>query len=423
MHQLGEWLDRHGLGAGGNLLFPAMMVAGIISVAVVANLVARLVINVVLGRLVRRTETSWDDIMFERRVFSRLSHFASALTIYHLSPLLLEGWPVLTGVMTKLGVVYMIVAGLIVADALLNAVLEIYEQYDVARRVPLKGLFQVLKLVILFVVGITVLTVLTGERPGVFLGGMGALTAVLMLIFRDPILGFVGGIQLSANKMVQVGDWIDMPRYNADGDVIDVSLTAVKVRNWDKSITSIPTYALVSDSFKNWQAMKDWGGRRIARSIYIDMTSIRFCTDEMLERFSRIQFLEEYIVRMRQELAEYNRSHGIDDSTLVNGRRMTNLGTFRAYLVSYLEHHAEIHQDILILARQLEPTERGVPVQVYAFTKTTAWAEYEEIVSDIFDHILAVVPFFDLRVYQYPTGEDLRTLSRRDLAGGSGAPS
>lgn len=218
--------------------------------------------------------------------------------------------------------------------------------------------------------------------------------------------------------MVQVGDWIDMPKHNADGDVIDVSLTAVKVRNWDKSITSIPTYALVSDSFKNWQAMKDWGGRRIARSIHIDTSSIRFCTDEMLECFARIWYLEEYIADKRRELTEYNRTHGIDDSVQVNGRRMTNIGTFRAYLVAYLEHHSEIHQNILIMARQLEPTERGVPIQVYAFTKTTVWAEYEELVSHIFDHILAVVPFFDLRVYQYPTGEDLRTFAPRNPAHG-----
>ncbi len=227
-------------------------------------------------------------------------------------------------------------------------------------------------------------------------------------MFKDPILGFVGGIQLSANKMVAIGDWIEMPSHNADGDVTEVALTTVKVRNWDKTITTIPTYDLITSSFKNWRGMQETGGRRMKRSVNIDINTIQLCDEEMLARFSKIQFIREYIDRMKAKVAEYNKEHKVDDSSLVNGQRMTNVGTFRAYVVAYLHNHPSINQELTFLVRQLAPGEGGLPIEIYVFINDTEWVGYEAVQADIFDHILAVVPQFDLRVFQNPTGVDFR---------------
>ena len=232
-----------------------------------------------------------------------------------------------------------------------------------------------------------------------------------MLLYRPAILGFVAGIQLAANKMVSVGDWIEMPKYGADGDVLEVALTTVKVQNWDKTITTIPTYALISESFKNWHGMTASGGRRIKRAVNVDMSSIRFCDVEMLERFEKIQYISEYIEGKKAELEAFNQSENVDHASLANGRRMTNIGTFRAYVEAYLRHHPMINMEMTFLVRQLAPTQYGLPIEIYVFSKDKVWANYEGIQSDIFDHILAVVPEFDLRVYQNPTGADFRLLT------------
>ncbi|MFA9407924.1 MAG: mechanosensitive ion channel family protein, partial [Candidatus Dadabacteria bacterium] len=250
-----------------------------------------------------------------------------------------------------------------------------------------------------------------GQSPAFFLGGLGAMAAVLMLIFKDPILGLAAGIQLSANKMVRVGDWIEMPKYGADGDVIDISLTTVKVQNWDKTIITIPTFALVSEGVKNWRGMSESGGRRIKRPIFIDMTSVKFCTLEMIEKFSKIQYLSNYVLDKKKELSDFNEQRNIDNTVLVNGRRMTNLGTFRAYLVSYLRDHPKINKNLTFLVRQLDPGPTGLPIEIYVFSSDQVWANYESIQADIFDHVLAVIPEFDLRVYQNPTGSDFQNLA------------
>ena len=234
------------------------------------------------------------------------------------------------------------------------------------------------------------------------------MTAVVLLIFQDSILGLVAGIQLAANDMVRIGDWIEMPKYNADGDVIEITLTTVKVENFDKTITTVPPHALVKDSFRNWRGMQETGGRRIMRSIYIDTSSICFCSDEMIESYKDIEILKNYINSRYVEINEYNRTHEIDDKNPVNGRHMTNVGTFRAYIIEYLRNHSQIHQDMIQMVRQLPPKEHGLPIELYMFTKTTDWAEYETIQADIFDHLLAVAPLFGLRVFQNPSGYDLR---------------
>jgi len=388
-----------------------------IAAAYLANLIARRLIFRAIRNLAKRTKTAWDDILVQRGVFKRLSHLAPALVIYALAGFVGQSPAATVSTTTitiqRVAVVYMAVVGLLVLDALLNAVVDIYRTFDMARRRPIRGFVQAAKIILYAIVGIIIVSAIMGKSPNLLLGGLGAMTAVFMLIFKDSILGLVAGIQLSTNQMLHIGDWIEMPKYGADGDVIDLTLTTVKVQNWDKTITTIPTYALISDYFKNWRGMSESGGRRIKRSISIDMTSVKFCTAEMLARFKRIKHISEYIDKKLVEIGEHNRSVGIDESDLINGRHLTNLGTFRAYVVAYLRNHPQVHQGMTFLVRHLQPTETGLPIEIYVFSSDQAWANYEAIQADIFDHILAVVPEFELRVFQNPTGADFRALSDR----------
>ncbi|MBU4010239.1 MAG: mechanosensitive ion channel family protein, partial [Proteobacteria bacterium] len=255
-----------------------------------------------------------------------------------------------------------------------------------------------------------IISIVFSKTPIYFISGMGAFMAILLLVFKDVILGFVAGIQLSANKMLANGDWIEMPKYGADGEVMDVALTTVKIQNWDKTVTTIPTYALISESFINWRGMQLSGGRRIKREVCIDINTIKFCTDEMVERFSKIRYIAEYMEHKKKELAEYNKLHNLEDSGTANKRQLTNIGTFRAYVVAYLKNHPMINQEMTFIVRQMAPAKYGLPIQIYVFCKDKAWANYEGIQSDIFDHILAIVPEFDLRVYQSPAGIDFAEL-------------
>ena len=299
----------------------------------------------------------------------------------------------------------------------INTVEEIYQSFRASKQIPIKGFIQITKIALYFFTTVFVVSILLNKTPLFLLSGIGALTAVLMLVFKDAILGFVAGIQLSANSMVAHGDWIEMPKYGADGDVLEVTLTTVKVQNWDKTITTIPTYALISESFKNWRGMQQSGGRRIKRAVNIDMNSIRFCDEEMLGRFGKIQYISEYIDTKKAELEAFNSAENVDNASLANGRRMTNVGTFRAYVQAYLLNHPMINKDMTFLVRQLKPTEFGLPIEIYVFSKDQVWANYEAIQADIFDHILAVLPEFDLRVYQNPTGSDFSALAsnNRDI--------
>ena len=391
-----------------DLLARALLVVLVLLLSYLANLVTRRILLKVIRGTVKRTATLWDDALLEKQLFYRAAHLAPSLVIYLMAVVPfegLEGWISATRAAAN---IYMLIVGALVLDALLNGVLTIYRTFDVATRVPIRGFLQVIKVALFFIVGIFVLSILMNESPKFFLGGLGALTAVLMLVFKDPILGLVGGIQLSTNDMVRIGDWVSLPKFNADGPVIDISLTTVKVQNWDKTITTIPTYSLISDSFKNWRGMSDSGGRRIKRSLHVDISSIRFCTDEMLERFRKIESISEYIEAKNAEVTAYNAEHGVDQTIEINGRRMTNVGTFRAYVTAYLQNHPRIHQEgLTFLVRQLQPGPKGLPIEVYVFTRTTAWVEYEDIQADIFDHLLAAAPEFDLRVFQDPTDKDI----------------
>jgi miniconductance mechanosensitive channel len=302
---------------------------------------------------------------------------------------------------------------ILAVDSFINALHEIYLNLPIGKSRPIKGYIQVVKIIIYFIGVIVIISIIAKESPKTLLAGLGAMVAVLILVFRDTILGFVASIQLSANNMVKPGDWIEMPGHNADGDVLDITLNTVKVRNWDKTITTIPTYALVSESFKNWKGMEESGGRRIKRSIRIDMNSVRFVDPEMAEKLKKIHLLKDYIETRQEEIRKYNEENKIDGSILVNGRRMTNLGTFRVYIEQYLKNHPKVHQGLTMLVRHLQPDETGLPIEIYVFCKELAWADYEKIQADIFDHILAVVPEFGLRVFQNPTGGDFLNLAKK----------
>ena len=412
-----NWLVEQNLGATTALVLARIIAYFfVISLSVLANFVAKRLILTVVKSLVSRSRTSWDDALVQRRVFSKLSHLAPALVLYTGMPLALEGYGLLTSLHSSAALICMILVAVLVVDSLLNAVHDIYGTYEMSREVPIKSFLQVLKLVMYFVSGILILSIILDRTPLYFLSGLGALTAVLMLIFKDAILGFVAGIQLTANRMVTPGDWIEMPRYGADGDVVEMTLTTVKVQNWDKTITTVPTYALISGSFKNWRGMQQSGGRRIKRAIHIDMNSIRFCTEEMIGRFSEIQYISKYVETKRAELAEHNRSAKVDDSSLANGRRMTNIGTFRAYVQAYLQNHPMVSQEMTLIIRQLAPGEHGLPIEIYVFCTDIRWARYEAIQADIFDHILAVLPEFDLRIFQTPSGSDFQAFTTRSTS-------
>jgi miniconductance mechanosensitive channel len=387
-----------------------VILAVLVVLAVIANYLAKKFILNLVEYFAAKSRTEWDDVLVKRKFFRRLSHFAPALVIYLMSSVFFQNDTAIL-VTRRIAEIYMLFVAIFTIDAFLSSVVDIYHSYDTSRKVPVRIIVQVAKILLYTVLGIVILSTVIGKSPAFLIGGLGAMAAVLMLIFKDPILGLAAGIQLSANKMVSVGDWIEMPKFGADGDVIDISLTTVKVQNWDKTIITIPTFALVSEGVKNWRGMSESGGRRIKRSIYIDMTSVKFCSEEMTEKFNKIQFLTDYILDKNKELSDYNTQRNIDDSVLVNGRRMTNLGTFRAYLVSYLKDHPKINKNLTFLVRQLDPGPNGLPIEVYVFSSDQVWANYESIQADIFDHILAVISEFDLRVFQNPTGADFQNLA------------
>ena len=382
----------------------------IFSLAILADIVTRRIIVSGIKRVVRKTKTQIDDILIQRRVFHKIAHVIPGLLIYSTAGFIFSDYPGLGDIVTRLALIYIIIVLLLSIDSFINALHQIYLTTPISKGRPIKGYVQVAKIIIYFIAIILIIASLTKESPGKLLTGLGAMAAVLMLVFKDTILGFVASIQLSANKMVVPGDWIEMPSHNADGTVIDISLNTVKVQNWDKTIATVPTYALVSDSFRNWKGMEESGGRRIKRSINIDMNSVRFVDDEMAERFKKIQLLKDYVVNREEEILKYNQENKIDGSVLVNGRRMTNLGTFRKYVEEYLHQHPKIHNDMTFLVRQLQSNERGLPLEIYVFSNDQAWANYEAIQSDIFDHILAVIPEFDLKVFQNPSGRDFQNL-------------
>lgn len=382
--------------------------------------ISKFIINRVLKKIAAKTASNWDDVLIEYKVFQRMAFLVPGILIYQSIPITLDDFPALVPAALKLTNLYIIVIFLLILNSFLNAIYAMYQKSEFAMYHPIKGYIQIAKIVVFIVVFLLIISLLFNQSPFYMLTGLGAFSAVLLLIFKDPILGFVGGIQLSANDMVRQGDWISMPKFGADGTVLEISLTTVKVQNFDNTISTLPTYSLVSESFQNYRGMKDSGVRRMKRSISIDMSSVKFCTQQMLDKFRRITILQEYIDRTEAELENYNKENNIDNSVFINGKRQTNIGVFRAYLEEYLAHHPLVDNKSDLLVRQLQPNSSGIPIEIYAFTLETGFIRYEKVQSDIFDHILAIVPQFDLRVFQSPTGEDLKQsnsvyFERKDL--------
>ncbi|MDR3601848.1 MAG: mechanosensitive ion channel [Desulfosporosinus sp.] len=401
-----KWFTGYGVEESvARYLSTGILVVFIALLSILANFITKKVVLRVLYHFINNNKFEWDTVMLERKVFHKLSQIVPAIIIYSFATAFSTQMAM---IIQRFSSAYIVLVGISFVDALFNSVEDIYRTYEISKNKPIKGYLQVAKISIYIIGGIVIIATIIGQSPFLLLSGIGALTAVLLLIFKDSLLGLVAGIQLSSNDMIRLGDWIEMPKYGANGDVIDISLNTVKVKNFDNTITTIPTYALVSDSFKNWRGMTKSGGRRIERSVSIDITSIVFCTDEMLDEFEEIHYLADYIKNKKNEIALYNLENKIDTSYLINGRRLTNLGTFRAYIQSYLKNNPYIHKDMVQMVRQLPPEENGVAIEIYAFTNDTEWVNYESIQADIFDHILAVVPQFGLRVFQKPTGYDIR---------------
>jgi len=387
-----------------------IIVSIVILLSWIALILARFIIERVVATIIRRTKFKWDDILLEMHVFRHLSHFAPAIVIWIMAGWALADYPGWLVFVQKLTYLYMIVAGTMFVNAFIEAWHAIYMELPISGERQIKGYVQLVKIFVVIIAILIIISVILNKEIRTLLTGIGALAAVLILVFKDTLLSLVASIQLSANKMVKVGDWVSLPLRGADGTVVDISLNTIKIQNWDKTITTVPTYALVQESFQNWIGMEESGGRRIKRPIYIDTNSIRFLDNEMIERLRKVHFLKEYLDRKESELKKYNKEQNIDDNNVINGRRLTNIGTFRAYVESYLHQHPKIHDDMTFLVRQLPLSEKGLPIEIYVFSKDQEWANYEAIQADIFDHLLAVIPEFGLRIFQIPSGNDFRSL-------------
>ncbi|MDR2193306.1 MAG: mechanosensitive ion channel family protein [Treponema sp.] len=401
-----EWIGRF------NTILALLIFIAI--VAIIAKCSFILVLFMV-HRIVKKTKTTWDDKLMESRFFIRLSRLIPAIAAYVLIPAFLTAGGGMTVFISRLIVAYMAGMSAHICAAFLNGVNLIYrsDAAEIAKRKPIKGYLQLAKVFLYIVGGILVVTTLINVSPLGILSGVGAMSAVLMLVFKDSILGFVSSMQLSSNDMVRIGDWIEMPAYNADGDVIDITLQSVKVQNWDKTITSIPIYALVSDSFKNWRGMSDAGGRRIKRSIYIDMRSVRFLTHEEIGRLSALPPLAAYMKTKLAEITEYNKTLAIPEDDYVSGRHLTNLGTYRAYTEAYLKALPQAAKNMTNMVRYLQPNENGLQMEIYLFSADTAWVNYERFQADIIDHLLATLQEFGLKVFQHPSGGDLQVIAEK----------
>ncbi|HAA85591.1 MAG TPA: mechanosensitive ion channel protein MscS [Kosmotogaceae bacterium] len=360
------------------------------------------------SKAAKKAAPQMSSFAFREKNLKRFSHVASAVVLTAFS----SSFTDFAAVATRLASSYLVTAIFLIIDSAVDTFSEYYHRLKAAEGKPIKGFIQVTRFFIALVGVILIVSILIDKSPLYILSGLGVLSAVLLVIFRDPLLGLTASIVISTNDMVNVGDWVEIPKYDADGSVVDISLTTVRVQNWDMTVTSIPSYALISDSFKNWRGMQRSGGRRIKRSVYIDITSVKFCDEQMISEFRKIQYISNYIDRKIEEITKYNKENKVDTSSLVNGRHLTNLGTFRAYLSAYIRNHPRLNKEMIMMVRQLPPGEFGIPIEIYAFTNTTSWIPYEDIQADIFDHVLAIVPEFGLRVLQVPSGSDIRYLSK-----------
>jgi len=388
-----------------------LSIVALIIVAIIVHWITKVLTIKIIHRLVEKSKTDWDDYLLKHKVFQSLAHLASALVFYYSVNFsqILE----VTSLLTTFTNIYFVIIFVKVVSRTLKAANDIYLTTPYAASRSIKGYIQLVMILVYFIAIIFIVAFIFKKSPLGLLTGLTAFAAVLLLVFKDPILGLVASIQLSANNMLKPGDWIEVPKHNANGSVVDISLTTVKVQNGDKTISTIPTYSLVTDSFLNWSGMEESDGRRIKRSINIDMKSVRFCDKKMLDKFQQFRLIKDYVTEKQNEIAEHNKNLGVVDDSIPNGRRQTNLGIFRKYLESYLKINPYINNDMTFLVRHLQPTEAGIPIEIYVFCKEKQLNNYEDIQSDIFDHVLAVIPEFGLRVFQAPSGSDINDLSEK----------
>ena len=382
--------------------------AGIILLAFVLYFITKKIIVRGIRVLVKRTPTSYDDLLLNEKLMRRASLIVPLLVLRQFTYLL----PSAELYIGRLLEALVVIVVLLTLGTLISTFNDLYELTERGKERPVKGYLQIIKVILYILGGIIIIGIFTGQEPWALLTGVGALTAVIILIFRDTILSFVASIQINSYDLVRISDWIEMPKFGADGDVIDISLNVIKVQNFDKTIVVIPTYKLIEESFKNWRGMKQTGGRRIKRAVNIDITSIKFLDDEMLDHFEKFRLLSDYIKGKRKELKQYNDGLNIKPEEIINKRRLTNIGTFREYLKIYLKEREDVNENLTFLIRQLDPGPEGLPLEIYVFANTTDWAEYEDVQSNIFDHILAILPQFGLRVFQAPTSTDIQSLRR-----------
>ncbi len=365
--------------------------------------------------IIKKSKTEFDDILVENNVFYHIPKFLPAIILINLLPYIFESFDFLVSISLKIINSYIIILISLTLNSFLTALSKMYKTFKATMKIPITALVQGVRVVLAFITVLIIIATILDRSPLIILSGFGALTAVFMLVFKDSLMGFVAGIQLTLNHMVDHGNWIEMPKYGADGNVVDITLTTVKVCNWDNTVTMVPTYALMSESFKNWQGMTESGGRRIKRSINIDMQSIKFCDVEMLKKLSKINILSDYIQSRQSQITKYNIDNKIDDNidntSSANGRRMTNIGIFRYYLEAYLKNNPSINRSMTFMVRQLKPSETGLPIEIYVFCKETMWVKYEAVQADMFDHIFAVINEFELEMFQIPSGTDIKQLT------------
>jgi miniconductance mechanosensitive channel len=396
-----EWLAWLGINTDINsvsYLFASFI--ALVLLALVSLFIVRFVLHFKVIRLILRSKNTWDDVLLETGVFRRLAHIIPGIVVYISFPSFFDEQQLAYKIVSPLSVAYLIIAVWLTLNALLTAIEKIYASSSLAKKAPITGFIQVARLLVTLVVIFLVISLLLGKSPVYLLSGLTAIAAVLLLIFRDTILGFVAGIQIAANRMFNTGDWIEMPKYGVDGEITLIGLNVVKVQNWDKTISTIPTYALTTDAVKNWRGMSESGGRRIKRSIQIDIHSVRFASKANLDNWKKFKLLDEYLSNKEKALIEDTQSRKLSVDDMHNQRRLTNLGTFRAYVNEYLKQHPQVNQELTRMVRQLKPSELGIPIEVYCFSKQKDWVTYEQIQADIFDHLLAVLPAFDLIAYQ-----------------------
>lgn len=376
--------------------------------ALILGRLARFVILYAVKMLGRQPALFWLNDFLHNKVFHRLAQTVPSLIIQFGLNLVPDLSTTTSHVLGNVALAFTILFVMLSVGALLNALLDIYARTDHARTRSIKGYVQLAKMILYIFASIIIVATLIDRSPLLLLSGLGAMSAVILLVYKDTLLSFVASVQLTSNDMLRVGDWIEMPQVGADGDVVDITLHTVKIQNFDKTIVSIPTWRLMSESFKNWRGMQQAGGRRIKRSLFIDASGVRFVTDEEEQTLTQVHLLTDYIGRKKAELSAWNDAQGDVAQVSANRRSMTNLGTFRAYALAYLQSHPDIHPEMTCMVRQMETTAQGVPLEIYCFTRTTAWGDYERVQGDIFDYLLAVLPEFGLNLYQQPSGTDLR---------------